>query len=142
MTSDFFFEDSKGISEVTSTLKNAMIASAAWAHPCMFVDFFENFWLKSCNSIVWLLIPISTFVLNLTETFVYFQLLLMIIWMFVHVQSSVKKLTPNWLKDSSGSLVENALSSLVVVRNKITKKFLSINVPSSTIYWRVLIATK
>ena len=29
----FFFEGSKGISEVTSTLKNAMIVSAAWAHP-------------------------------------------------------------------------------------------------------------
>ena len=29
ITSDFFFEGSKGISEVTSTLKNATIASAA-----------------------------------------------------------------------------------------------------------------
>ena len=33
-----------------------------------------------------------------------------------------KRFTPNWLKDSSGSLVENASGSLVVVWNKITKK--------------------
>ena len=32
MISDFFFEGSKEIFEVTSTPKNATIASATWAH--------------------------------------------------------------------------------------------------------------
>ena len=40
MISDFFFEGSKGISEVTSTPKNATIASAAWAHPCVPLIFY------------------------------------------------------------------------------------------------------